>query len=420
MPSRSTWKLNLLAAGQGVSSAGDAMTPISLMLAFQSAGADPLLVSLVLVLGLLPSVLLGPVLAPLVDRMESSRLLQILLPLRFGVGLALAFTDHVPLILLFLFTGSAVSALVGPTMSLLTPRTVPEVKDPGFAFARVESFRSFGTIFGPMLAGALIDAFGARTVLTLDACSFLVVAAVVTLLRVRRYPPEHARSAGLSWLAQIKAGPVSLGQDLVIAAASLSLAGAIVFTALLTVGQVYFLRTDLALSPALYGLVVSMHAVGRFLAATFLAPRIHATRQARALFLGGMAMGAALIIIGLGHNLFIAGAGFLVTGAANTIQGLALRTIVTTRAAPETLGRSFASLGALNNGATLLGSLAAAPLVSLAGGALTLIIAGAGTLASTLAATRRLWQLNLAPSTEPAPAPASGQTAAAPAGTKEP
>ncbi|MEZ2371534.1 hypothetical protein [Arthrobacter sp. RCC_34] len=78
MPARSTWKLDFLAAGQGVSSAGDAMTPIALMLAFQSAGADPLLVPLVLVLGLLPSVVLGPVLAPLVDRMESSRPLRIL------------------------------------------------------------------------------------------------------------------------------------------------------------------------------------------------------------------------------------------------------------------------------------------------------------------------------------------------------
>lgn len=397
MPARSRWKLNLLAAGQGVSSAGDAMTPIALMLAFQSTGADPLLVSLVLVLGLLPSVMLGPVLAPLVDRVESTRLLQILLTLRFAVGLALAFTDHVPVILFLLFTGSAVSALVAPTMSLLTPRTVPDLKDPGFAFARVESFRSFGTIFGPLLAGVLLDAFGTRTVLTVDACSFLLVAAVVTVLRVRRRPPEHARAAGHSWLAQIKAGPASLGQDPVIATASLSLAGAIVFTALLTVGQVYFLRTDLGLSPALYGLVVSLHAIGRFLAATFLAPRIHATRQARALYLGGLAMGAALITIGWGHSIFIAGAGFLVTGAANTIQGLAVRTIIATRAAPESLGRSFASLGALNNGATLLGSLAAAPLVGLIGGALTLILAGVGTLASTLAATRRLWRLDLAP-----------------------
>ncbi|BAS09301.1 hypothetical protein AHiyo4_27230 [Arthrobacter sp. Hiyo4] len=108
------------------------------------------------------------------------------------------------------------------------------------------------------------------------------------------------------------------------------------------------------------------------------------------LFYSGMLMGAALLTVALGNSIILAFVGFLLTGAANSLQALAIRSIVHDRLDHSTLGRAFSSIGALNNGATLLGATAGAPLVALLGGAGTLAIAGIGTMAATLAAGPRL------------------------------
>ncbi len=383
-------KLNLLAFSQGLSSLGGSMTTVALMLSFQTAGASTWAVTLLLVLSLLPSVVLGPWLAPWLDRIEITKILTATLTLRGCIGIAIAFATDVTALLVLLGTASVVSVIDGPAMTLLVPKVQKPGLEPVTAYARMESFRSMGIVLGPLLAGLLVDQLGSRIVLLLDAGSFLLVAAVIVLLGVSRYPPENKRPTQPSWFAQVAAGPQSVGKDALVRTATLSLAGAIIFTALLTVAQIYFIRTDLQASATIYGGIVAVHALGRFLAATFIAPKIPVVHQPKMLFYSGMLMGAALLTVALGHSIILAFVGFLLTGAANSLQALAIRSIVHDRLDHSTLGRAFSSIGALNNGATLLGATAGAPLVAILGGAGTLAIAGLGTMAATLAAGPRL------------------------------
>lgn len=366
------------------------MTTVALMLAFQTAGASTWAVTLLLVLSLLPSVVLGPLVAPWLDRIEITKILTTTLMLRGCIGIAIAFTTDVTALLVLLGTASVVSVIDGPAMTLLVPKVQKPGLEPVRAYARMETFRSMGIVLGPLLAGLLVDQLGSRIVLLLDAGSFLLVAAVIVLLGVRRYPPENKRPTQPSWFAQVAAGPQSVGKDALVRTATLSLAGAIIFTALLTVAQIYFIRTDLQASATIYGGIVAVHALGRFLAATFIAPKIPFVHQPKMLFYSGMLMGAALLTVALGHSIILAFVGFLLTGAANSLQALAIRSIVHDRLDHSTLGRAFSSIGALNNGATLLGATAGAPLVAILGGAGTLAIAGLGTMAATLAAGPRL------------------------------
>ncbi|WP_369744492.1 MFS transporter [Paenarthrobacter sp. AMU7] len=379
-------KLNLLAFSQGLSSVGASMTTVALMLAFQSAGASTWTVTLLLVLSLLPSVVLGPLVAPWLDRIETTKILSTTLTLRGCIGIAIAFTSDVTGLLVLLGVASVVSVIDGPAMTLLVPKVQKPGAEPMTAFARMETFRSMGIVLGPLLAGVLVDQLGSRIVLLIDAGSFLLVAAVIVLLGVRRYPPENKRPTQPSWFKQVAAGPQSVGKDALVRTATLSLAGAIIFTALLTVAQIYFVRTDLQASATIYGGIVAVHALGRFLAATFVAPKVPVAQQPRMLFWSGMLMGAALLTVALGHSIVLAFVGFLLTGAANSLQALAIRSIVHDRLDHSILGRAFSSIGALNNGATLLGATAGAPLVALLGGAGTLAVAGIGTMAATLAA----------------------------------
>ncbi|BAS09302.1 major facilitator protein [Arthrobacter sp. Hiyo4] len=265
-------KLNLLAFSQGLSSLGGSMTTVTLMLAFQSAGASTWAVTLLLVLSLLPSVVLGPLVAPWLDRIETTKILTTTLTLRGCIGIAIAYTTDVTALLMLLGIASVVSVIDGPAMTLLVPKVQKPGLEPIAAYARMETFRSMGIVLGPLMAGLLVDQLGSRIVLLVDAASFLLVATVIVLLGVRRYPPENKRPTQPSWFAQVAAGPQSVGKDALVRTATLSLAGAIIFTALLTVAQIYFIRTDLQASATIYGGIVAVHALGRFLAATFIAP----------------------------------------------------------------------------------------------------------------------------------------------------
>lgn len=84
-------RLHVLTAAQGVSAAGDGVTVVALLLALQEQGASAYVVSALVLVELLPSVFLGPVLAPLLDRFETARVVSVTLALRALIGVGIVF-----------------------------------------------------------------------------------------------------------------------------------------------------------------------------------------------------------------------------------------------------------------------------------------------------------------------------------------
>ncbi|MFF7725237.1 MFS transporter [Streptomyces sp. NPDC008001] len=278
-------------------------------------------------------------------------------------------------------------ALVTPALQLVVPSIVGEEQTPR-GYARLETFRSAGNVAGPALAGLLVAACGDRIALLCDAATFAVMAAVLLVLRVRREPAGGG--AGSSWLEQVREGVGVLGADRLLRTAILALASAIVFTAILSVARVFFIREDLAASDTGYGVLVTAHTVGMLLASAFLAPRIPLEWQPRVLAGAGLLMGAALSVSAGVPVFAVAFAAFVLTGVANSLQGLAIRNLIHARVPATVRGRAFASSGAALNGANLAGTALGGPAASLLGGAGALQLAGAGTLLASLAAAPAL------------------------------
>lgn len=383
-------RLNVLCAAQGVSSLGDGLTLVALMLVLQAQNAAPWTVSLLALLGLLPSVLLGPLVAPLLDRLETTRILLVTFSLRAAVGIVLAFTTPLPGILAVVALASMISAIDNPAMALLVPETLEPDASPVIGYARLSTWRSLGSIAGPAAAGVCVQLWGPRPALLADAASFAILAGVVSVLRVRHEPPAMPVGPKATWWRQIQAGPAALGSDRVVASAVVSLAIAIVFTAMVIVAEVFFVRADLHASPALYGALVTAQAIGRLAGSMVIAPRVPVARQPMLLTCGGALMGVALLATGASRVIPLAFAGLFLVGVANSLQSLAIRAVIRDRTAPDTQGRAFAALMASNNGATMLGTLAGAPVVGAFGGAGTLVVAGVGTLLATLGAAPAL------------------------------
>ncbi|MFF7250329.1 MFS transporter [Embleya sp. NPDC008237] len=394
--------LSVVAAAYGLSSMGDQMAMVVLTLRLHDQGRSGAVISALVIASVLPLVVVGPLAGPLLDRVESGRLVVAVTGFQAVVALGLALTtDVVATIVLLVLLGAGL-AVVSPTLQLLVPEIVGDA-DTTRGFARLETFRSVGNVAGPALAGLLVVGVGHRAVLLGNAGSFAVVAGVFLVLRIRREPA--AGDARLGWLGQVRQGVDVLGGDRLLRVAIPALATAVVFTAMMNVARVFYIRDDLGASDAGYGWLVTAHTLGMLLAAAFLATRIPLTWQPRVLAGAGTTMGAALFVSSTVP--VFAFAAFVITGVANALQNLAIRNLIHARVPRETRGRAFASSSAALNGANLTGTALAGPVATSLGGAGALQLAGAGTLLASLTAAPTLLRHRL---TDPTAHPTSPTT----------
>ncbi|MFI1606979.1 MFS transporter [Streptomyces griseofuscus] len=380
--------LLVVAASYGLSSMGDQMAIVSLTLRLHDQGQSATVISALVIASVVPVVIVGPLAAPLVDRMESRQLIVIVTALQALVAAGLVVVENVAAMIGLLVLLGAGLSLVSPALQLLVPQMV-RAGQTSHGYARLEAFRTAGNVLGPALAGVLVAAANGRVVLLINTVTFALMTLAFLILPVRR---ERVPSpgGGMGWLSQVRQGIGALSGDRLLRTAISALACAILFTAILSVARVFFIRDDLHASDAGYGWLVTAHTVGMLLSSLLLAPRVPLIWQPRVLAGAGALMGMALVVSASVPLFAVAMAAFILTGIANSLQGLAIRNLIHHRVPSEVRGRAFASSGAVLNGANLAGTALGGPMAGLLGGAGALQLAGAGTLLVTLAAAPAL------------------------------
>ncbi|OKK22037.1 hypothetical protein AMK16_02050 [Streptomyces sp. CB00455] len=381
--------LSVVAAAYGLSAMGDQMAIVALTLRLHDEGRSGYVLSLLVVASVLPLVVVGPLAGPLVDRIESSRLIMTVTALQAVVALGLALTtDTVVAVLLLALLGCG-AALALPALQLLVPQITGE-EATARGYARLETFRAVGNIAGPALAGLLVAVWDARIALAVNAASFALLGTALAAVGVRRRPVAVTTRPG--WLGQVREGVRVLGADRLLRTAIGALACAIVFTAILVVARVFFIRDDLGASDAGYGVLVTAHTVGMLLTSAFLAPRVPLAWQPRVLVCAGLLMGASLLLSAAVPVLPVVVVAFALAGVANSLQSLSIRNLIHARVPAGVRGRAFASSGAVLNGANMAGTALGGPAAVALGGAGALQLAGAGTLLASLAAGPMLFR----------------------------
>jgi MFS family permease len=195
----------LLASGQGLSWFGDAFGPIALAVAVVAGGGNASQLGIVLAVTMaarLACTLVGGVWA---DRIAPQRIMVASDVVRATstLGTAAYFASGIdrPVVLwaLAAVTGGA-AAFFGPAFSSLRPLLVP-VERRQSANATLNILQNGAFIAGPAAAGVFVAWAGAPWAFALNAASFLVSAATVSLIRV---PVPRAARAGL--VEELRAG----------------------------------------------------------------------------------------------------------------------------------------------------------------------------------------------------------------------
>ncbi|MFD9302832.1 MFS transporter [Streptomyces sp. NPDC060048] len=277
---------------------------------------------------------------------------------------------------------------------------VPALVEPGDLVAangRLMGTFALGTLLGPVVAGFLVAGVGGAWALALDGATFLVSAA--SLGWVRFAVREEAGEAGKAGEAGEQPKGNSLHEVFVVGfrflwAHALLRPLTVLLTLLtfVTVGAtdllIFRLQSDLGRDASTVGYVIAASGVG-VVCAAFAAGPLRRTLGFGTCWLGSTGLiGVAVAAIGLSRSVPVIAAMAAVFMFGMTLGGVCSMTLRQEVTPDHLLGRVTSAFWTVHNasgpvGAAALTALAArhgVPAVSVAAGALCLLIAGSGTL----------------------------------------
>jgi DHA3 family macrolide efflux protein-like MFS transporter len=354
----------LLWCGQVVSLLGSGLTAFGLGVWIYQRTGSVAQFALVLVVGSVPGLLIGPLAGALIDRWDRRRVMLLanlgaaaatlaLIVLLAQHRLALW---HVYVVVAFGATcGYVLNPAFGATIPLLLPKD-----HLGRASGMMQLGPAAARILSPLAAGFLLPAVGLRGLIAIDMASFVFAAAMVLLIRIPRvaHAPSAGprqgllRQAGYGW-SYIKARPGFVSLLAFFAILNLLFSFCLVLT------------TPLVLSfgsPAVLGLVLSLASAGMLAGSLVMSAWGGPRRRMYGILGFAPLLGASFLMIGTAHSVALLTAGiFLLFFVIPIINGCD-EAIWQAKVERQALGRVIATAQLLSQFTAPIAFLLAGPL----------------------------------------------------------
>ena len=377
----------LFFGGQLLSQLGNSVTLFLLPLVVFVLTGSALNLAITTVAEFLPYLLFGLVIGALVDRLPRRRLMIVSDVLR-GVLiasipiLATANALHVEWIYAVSFLGTTLGIFFTNAENAAIPSLVGGA-DLVAANGRISATYAASGVIGPLIAGALLAVLHTSNVLYVDAASFLISAATLTLIRTRfdAAPRERKRVRD-----DIKEGLRFVLGHPVLRTISAMMALINFFSTSIIFGQlVFFAKRRLSASDSEVGWMFAAGSLGAVLVG-LLAGRLRRHVSFGRAALGGLFVAGAFVVAMASTTTFWAGA-LLWMAAAGTVTLLDINTMSLRQAItpPELIGRVLSVAQVLAWSAIPLGGLLGGWLITRTGN-VAAVYAGCGAMQMLLSA----------------------------------
>ena len=412
-------------AGQGISVIGTWLTRFATVWMAYDLTHSALVLGLVGFFGQAPTSILAPFAGVMVVRWNRHRTIIVTQIAAMLQSAALAFFawTHTMTVWHLIVLG-AVQAVINafdmPSRQSFLGQMIEDRADLPNAIALNSSMVNAARLIGPVIAAALVGAWGAEGCFTIDAASYLAVIGSLLAMRVKPRPaPARARRV----LADLADGlryvwhfPLVRAVLLVLAASSV-LGGA--YSTLLPV----IAATTLHGGPHTLGILMGSAGLGALAGALYLASRTSVLGLVKVIQRCALGLGAGMVAMELASRVAIAVPLLFVIGMSMMVQMAATNTLIQSIIDDRMLGRVISLYAVAFFGGAPIGSLLEGALASQIGAIHTFAVAGvlcltAGLVfASTLPGLRRVSlphyiKLGLIPA--PAPDPAAPRDAGGP------
>ena len=177
------------------SSAGTLLAAVALVIDVQQRTDSGPWVAAVVVVEFLPTVVVGLLLGPLLDRLDRRSLMIAADAVRVGVFVALPFASSAAWIVGLAAVAGLATGFFRPAVYAGVPNLVPDVELPN-ANALLQTVENVGWAVAPVLGGVLTAAAGPSAAYAINAVSFAVSIVLVVRIPSRLLQSERALSRG--------------------------------------------------------------------------------------------------------------------------------------------------------------------------------------------------------------------------------
>jgi MFS family permease len=322
--------------GQGTSFVGDAVSMVALVVLVVQVTGSATAVGGALVARLLPTIA-SPLAGVLADRVDRRIVLVASDLARAVLVLGLVFARDLATIYVLVFLLGLARTVFNPTVRAAFPSVVGG-GDLTRANALISGTFSVSETAGPALGGLLVATVGVDAAFVLDAVTYLVSAAMLSLTPLAR-PQRNEDGAGFG--EDLKAGFTYLAGARVPLAIVLG-AFLIVLTINITIPAEFFLATEtFDAGNAGYGILVGLYGGGMVLGSALMVALGDRVRLLPFYFIGVFVAALALVGVGLSPAFVFALGALVVAGVTNGTENVITETILQKRVPDALLGRVF-------------------------------------------------------------------------------
>jgi MFS family permease len=363
--------------GQSTSFLGDAISMVALVVLVVQVTGSASAVGGALIARLLPT-LASPLAGVLADRLDRRLVLVASDLARAGLVVGLVFATNLATIYVLVFLMGIARTLFNPTVRAAFPSVVGG-GDLTRANALIGGTFSISETAGPALGGLLVATLGVDVAFVLDAATYLISAAMLSLIPLPRPEREEAGfgedlRSGFAYLARSRVPlAIVLGAFLTVLTVNITIPA-----------EIFLAKGTFDAGDAGYGLLVGLYGGGMVLGSALMVALGDRVRLLPLYFFGVFATALALLGTGLSPTFGLALGALVVAGVANGTENVATETILQKRVPEAFLGRVFSVrfLG-FSVGEILAYGMGGA-IVDASGVRFTYLLAGAATAAAGL------------------------------------
>ncbi|MEI7990301.1 MAG: MFS transporter [Chloroflexota bacterium] len=350
----------LMWTGQLISTIGSALTSLAAsILVYRVTGGSAFSVGLMLMATAAPSLLVGLVAGVFVDRYDRRRIMITADLLRAGLVVLIPFL--VPHGIAWLYAIVMLTSAIGQFFDPAYESVLPEVApDEELAAANsLIAISSFGsTAIGFAASGLIAARYPIEYAFYLDAVSFLISAACILFLRIRKLEVQEKTSVQIV-VNNLKSGLQYLFKSPALRSVFLLAVPIAVSFGLANSLLLPFATRALAASEFEYGIQEGLTSVGFVISSLLMAGYLSRWREGQWMVVGLMGMGLASLVYSQLHSIPLAIAVQMLSGFMNAPYAIARRLLVQRNTVAEVRGRVASAFYVASNAFFLVGMAAA-------------------------------------------------------------
>ncbi|KGN37972.1 hypothetical protein N803_12990 [Knoellia subterranea KCTC 19937] len=306
-----------------VSMVGDATALVALLLKLHEEGHGPLAVMALLICFALPIVATMGLAGSVADSHDPRRVLVLALAVQAAGAIGLVVAPSVVWVCAAAVVMQTGFAFANPVWSAVMPRVVGEDLS-GTYVSLAQGMRAVASPIGAAVAGVVVEHWGSRTALAVNAASFVGLIGAALALRVGRVgAPVGERERWRRSSLLPRDGVTVLRRDPVLATLVFAIVPLILTIEAVNAVEVFLVRGDLGATPRQYGMAEACAGVGAVLGSFAAAAIRSRPARIRGLLLGIAVVPLAQIVQGLAPTLgAYAGAAFVVGLALGIVNAL--------------------------------------------------------------------------------------------------